>query len=66
MLGAFISTKQLLAVVALSFVLGAVMGICKIIYQFIFLRLEIGKLTQIHFSPAILVAYILTVGGDLW
>lgn len=66
MLGAFISTEQLLKLMALAFCIGALMGICKIIYQFIFLRFELGKLTQIHFSPAILIAYILVVGGDLW
>ena len=66
MLGAFISTEQLLKLMVLAFCIGALMGICKIIYQFIFLRFELGKLTQIHFSPAILIAYILVVGGDLW
>lgn len=66
MLGAFISTKQLLKVMVLAFCVGALLGICKIIYQFVFLKCEIGKLTQIHFSPAILIAYILVIGGDLW
>ena len=66
MLGAFISTEQLLKLMALAFCIGALLGICKIIYQFLFLRFELGKLTQIHFSPAILIAYILVVGGDLW
>lgn len=65
-LGAFISTKQLLKLMVLAFLVGALLGICKIVYQFIFLRYELGKLTQIHFSPAILIAYILVVGGDLW
>lgn len=66
MLGAFLSTGQLLKVMVLAFCVGALLGICKIIYQFIFLRFELGKLTQIHFSPAILIAYILVMGGDLW
>ena len=66
MLGAFISTEQLLRLMALAFCVGALVGIVKIIYQFIFMKCEIGKLTQIHFSPAILIAYILVVGGDLW
>ena len=66
MLGAFISTEQLLKLMLLAFCVGALLGIFKIIYQFIFLRFELGKLTQIHFSPAILIAYILVVGGDLW
>lgn len=66
MLGAFISTEQLLKLMVLAFCAGALLGICKMIYQFIFLRFELGKLTKIHFSPAILIAYILVVGGDLW
>lgn len=66
MLGAFISTEQLLKLMVLAFCVGALLGICKIVYQFIFLKFELGKLTQIHFSPAIFIAYILVVGGDLW
>ena len=66
MLGAFISTEQLLELMVLAFCVGALLGICKIVYQFVYLRLELGKLTQIHFSPAILIAYIWVVGGDLW
>ena len=66
MLGVFISTEQLLRLMVLAFCLGALLGICKMIHEFIWLKYEIGKLTQIHFSPAILFAYILVVGGDLW
>ena len=66
MLGAFISTKQLIRLMVAAFFVGALLGICKILYQFIFLKYEIGKLTKIHFSPAILIAYILLFGGDLW
>lgn len=66
MLGAFISTEQLIRLMIAAFFVGALLGICKILYQFIFLKYEIGKLTQIHFSPAILIAYILLFGGDLW
>ena len=62
MLGAYISIDVLLRLMVLAFVIGAFMGICKIIYQFAFLKYELGKLTQIHFSPAILIAYILLVG----
>jgi len=65
MLGAYISTKQLLKLMVLAFCVGALMGICKILYQFVFLKYELGKLTQIHFSPAILIAYICLIGGDL-
>jgi len=65
MLGAYISTELLLRLMFLSFVIGALLGICKIIYQFVFLKYELGKLTQIHFSPAILIAYIGLFGGGL-
>lgn len=66
MLGAFISTEQLWKLMVLAFCLAALMGVCKITYQFVVKKCELGKLTQIHFSPAILFAYILVVGGDLW
>ena len=62
MLGAYLSTEQLLQMMAAAFVIGAVFGILKIVYQFIFMQTEIGKLTQIHFSPAILIAYLWTIG----
>ena len=61
MLGAYISTERLLRLMVLAFVIGAVLGICKITYQFIFLKYELGKLTQIHFSPAILIAYLICI-----
>ena len=57
MLGAFLSTEHLLNLMVLAFCIGALLGICKIVYQFVFLKKELGKLTQIHFSPAILIAY---------
>ena len=66
MLGAFISIEQLLELMVLAFFAGALLGICKIMYQFVGLKYELGKLTRIHFSPAILIAYILVVGGGLW
>lgn len=61
MLGAFLSTEQLLQMMLLAFVICAVLGILKIGYQFIVLQKELGKLTQIHFSPAILIAYIIII-----
>ena len=66
MLGTFISTEQLLKLMVRAFCVGALLGICKMIYQFIFRKYELGKLTQVHFSPAILIAYLLVAGGDLW
>ena len=61
MLGAFLSTEQLLNLMVLAFCIGALLGIGKIVYQFVFLKKELGKLTQIHFSPAILIAYFIVV-----
>lgn len=61
MIGAFLSTEQLLQVMVLAFCVGAVFGILKIGYQCIVLRIEYGKFTQIHFSTAILVAYIIVI-----
>jgi len=61
MLGAFLSTEQVLKLMVLAFCVGALLGTCKIIYQFIFKKTEIGKLTQIHFSPAILIAYFVII-----
>ena len=66
MLGAFISIERLLRVMVLAFFVAALLGICKIAYQFFGLKYELGKLTRIHFSPAILIAYILVAGGGLW
>ena len=66
MLGAFISTKQLLKLIIISFVTGSLFGVCKITYLFLFRKYKLGKLTKIHFSPAILMAYILILGGYVW
>lgn len=66
MLGAFLSIEELLKLIVLSFLAGAVMGICKLTYLFVFQRKKPGKLTQIHFSPAIFIAYILIQGGGVW
>ena len=61
MIGAFISTEQLLKVMGLAFCVGALLGIAKIIYRFIFLKTDMGTLTKIHFSPAILIAYLMII-----
>ena len=61
MIGAFISTEQLLKLMGLAFFVGAMLGIGKIIYRFIFLKTERGTLTKIHFSPAILMAYLMII-----
>ena len=58
MLGIFLSTEQLLRLMAAAFVVFAILGILKIGYQCIFMQMKLGKQTQIHFSPAILIAYL--------
>ena len=45
----------------MAFIAGAVMGIFKLGYKYLFGRTTRGKLTQIHFSPAILIAYLLCI-----
>lgn len=60
MIGAFISTEQLLQIMLMAFVAGAVMGIMKLVYRRLFSGYIYGKLTQIHFSPAILFAYLIS------
>ena len=62
MLGVFLSTEQLLRVMVTAFVIFAILGLLKIAYQFIFMQRKLGKQTQIHFSPAILMAYLWTIG----
>ena len=58
MLGAFLLTEQLLKMMVAAFVVCAILGVLKIGYQFIFIQMKPGKQTQIHFSPAILIAYL--------
>ena len=58
MLGGFLSTGQMLRMMAMSFLVCAILGILKIGYQFTFKQMKPGKQTQIHFSPAILIAYL--------
>ena len=61
MVGAFISTEQLLQMMMLSFLAGAVLGLVKLLYKYFFSGNIDGKLTQIHFSPAILIAYLISI-----
>lgn len=61
MIGTFISTQQLLKLMGLAFLVGALFGIVKIMYRFIFLKTEKGALTKIHFSPSILIAYVMII-----
>lgn len=61
MIGAFIATEQLLRIMVMSFVAGAVIGVMKLVYRRLFSGYIPGKLTQIHFSPAILIAYLICI-----
>ena len=61
MIGAFITTEQLSQIMVMAFVVGAVMGIMKLVYRSFFSGYVPGKLTQIHFSPAILIAYMISI-----
>ena len=61
MIGAFISTEQLLQIMLLAFVVGAVIGVLKLVYRRLFTGYVCGKLTQIHFSPAVLIAYLISI-----
>ena len=60
-IGAFISTEQLLHIMVMAFVTGAVIGVAKLVYIKLFSGCVPGKLTQIHFSPAILIAYFVSI-----
>lgn len=62
MIGAFVSTEQLLQIGILSFLIGAVFGAVKLLYRYFTVGITDGKLTQIRFSPAILIAYLV----NLW
>lgn len=58
-IGAYVSTKELLEIMVVSFFAGAVIGAGKIIYERFILGKASGKLTKIHFSIPILIAYLL-------
>lgn len=61
MIGAFISTEALVQVIGISFAVGAVLGLLKLAQRYFFQKDDTGKYTQIHFSPAILIAYLINV-----
>ncbi len=58
-IGAYVSTEELLQTMLVSFFVGAVIGIAKIIYERFVLRNAGGKFTKIHFSIPMLIAYVL-------
>lgn len=61
--GSFLTTEQLIKVMLLSFLIAAVIGIGKIVYLYCVHGGKREKYTKIHFSVAILLAYILAEGG---
>ena len=61
MIGAFISTQELVWVVAASFIIGAVLGLLKLLHKYFPQKNYDGKLTKIHFSPAIIIAYLINI-----
>ena len=61
MIGGFISTEELLQILGVAFFVGAIYGLGKIAYQNLYLKRVYKKTTQIHFSPAIVVAYLMVI-----
>lgn len=61
--GAYLPLQTLLRVMLVSLFAGAVIGVGKILYQQVILRRPYGKKTFIHFSLAILAAYVICVWG---
>ena len=59
--GAFLTTEQLLTVMATAFFAGAVQGICRLLYDRLKKGGNSGHVTKIHFSAAILAAYLISV-----
>lgn len=59
--GAFLTMQQLFEVLWLSFVAAALLGILKIVCGRCRYGFRQGKLTQIHFSPAIGIAYLISI-----
>ena len=65
-IGAFLSVQTLLWVMLVSLCAGAVLGLGKILYQKVILGKPRGEYTIIHFSIAILLAYIICVWGCIF
>lgn len=61
--GGFLTTRQLVYVMAAAFILAAVIGLGKLAY----VKLTTGSFgkgkTLIHFSAAILIGYLIVIGG---
>lgn len=63
--GGFVETRQLVAVMAVSFVVAALVGIAKILYLKKSDKYCGKKKTLIHFSFAILISYLYVVWGGV-
>lgn len=61
--GGFLTTEQLLYVMFAAFAAGAVVGLIKLLYRVRTTGYQIGTITVIHFSTAILIGYFVIVWG---
>ena len=61
--GGFLTTKQLLYVMFAAFAAGAAIGLIKLVYRVRTTGYQIGTITVIHFSTAILIGYFVIVWG---
>lgn len=61
--GGFLTTEQLLYVMFAAFAAGAVIGLIKLVYRVRTTGYQIGTITVIHFSTAILIGYFVIVWG---
>lgn len=61
--GGFLTTEQLLYVMFAAFAAGAVIGLIKLLYRVRTTGYQIGTITVIHFSTAILIGYFVIVWG---
>ncbi|MDD6057134.1 MAG: prepilin peptidase [Clostridiales bacterium] len=63
MTGGFLSTRQLLYIIPVAFLAAAIIGVGKLVCRRTPLCHFGNQRTQIHFSPAILIAYLIVVWG---
>jgi prepilin peptidase CpaA len=62
MAGAYLSVRQLLYMMGMSFLCAAILGGCKLLYREAH-QSRAGHRTLLHFSLPILIAYLLVVWG---
>ncbi len=61
--GGFLDTRQLLYVILAAFLAAAVIGFGKLLYRVKTTGYQLGTITLIHFSAAILLGYFIIVWG---